>query len=264
MGCAPSKHDFGKKSKGTRKTELEIGCPTDFHRSSLSYPSALCVNCDLPSRTLLASLGNKDTSQCCHCDGGDKILNVKLDFKPLSPVASDTTLTHVSKKDLPTAYNFPFGFSHTNRGYGEDCACPFDSYYGEYYDDNDSERSHKRYASFSSSTWRVEERVSVTPQEVVSCSRSNSYASSDCLGSKFDSPGHAETEPFNDDTASTLRSDSVGSKSRNRRMKLLPFEMFNQSSPDLLAAANARKSQRASKDQVKAIRIRESKSTNWI
>ncbi|KAK6539705.1 hypothetical protein TWF694_009908 [Orbilia ellipsospora] len=261
MGCAPSKHDFGKKLKGGRKTELEIGCPTDFHRSSLSYPSALCVNCDLPSRTLLASLGNKDTSLCCNCDGGDQILNVKLDFKPLSPIASDATLT-VSKRDLPTAYNFPFGFSHANRGYGEDCACPFDSYYGEYDDDNDSERSHKRYASFSSSTWKVEERVSVTPQEVVSCSRSNSYASSECLGSKFESSRHAETEPFIDDTASTLRSDSVGSKFRNRRKKL-PFETFNQSSPDLLAAS-ARKSQRVSKDQVKVIRIRGSKSTNWI
>ncbi|EPS44894.1 hypothetical protein H072_1114 [Dactylellina haptotyla CBS 200.50] len=261
MGCAPSKQDIGRKLKGSRKQELEISSPTDFHHNSLSYPSTLCVNCDMPSRTLLASLGNKDTSLCCSCDGGDQILDLKMDFKPLSPIASDATLTTPSKRDLPTAYNFPFGFSHTNKGYGEDCACPFDTYYGEDDDhDHDSECAHKRYASFSSSTWKVEEKVAITAQEVVSCSRSNSYASSDCLRSRYDGMS-SDIEPFIDDAACTLRHESIGSKLRNRRR--LPFEAFNQSSPDLLSAS-ARKSQRVSKDQVKVIRIRGSRSTNWI
>ncbi|KAF3930434.1 hypothetical protein ABW20_dc0103365 [Dactylellina cionopaga] len=251
MGCAASKQELGRKMKAGRRPDLEIGWPKDFHHNSLSYPSTLCVDCSLPSRTLLASLGNTDTTLCCSCDSARQI----PDLKPLSP------LTLSSKRELPTSYNFDFGFNHASKGYHESCDC-IEDYYDEYDDEQDCEApSHKRFASFSSDKWKVENKVVVTAQEVVSCSRSNSYASSECLKSTFEADNNEDGEPFLDDSASTLGSESFGPKLRI--WGKLPFETLNQSSPDLLSAS-ARKSQRVSKDQVKVVRIRGSKSTNWI
>ncbi|KAF3932324.1 hypothetical protein ABW19_dt0209137 [Dactylella cylindrospora] len=249
MGCAPSKQETRKRRKMVQKQELEISLPTNFRRNSASYPSTLCVECGLPSRTLLASLGNQDKSQGCNCDEGP---DPDYDLKPISPLSP---IDLFPRKELPTSYNFDFGFKENSDGFEK-------KYIEGYYDydeadDDESDPSHKRYASFSSDQWKVDHKVVVTTQ-TVSSSRSNSCASSDCLGTGFDGQ--------DDDKVPILDHTNLDNESFGPRLRIwgkLPFETVNQSSPDLLSAYT-RQSQRVSKDQVKVVRILGSRSSNLI
>ncbi|KAK6515578.1 hypothetical protein TWF506_007908 [Arthrobotrys conoides] len=291
MGCAPSKHTMGKKMKNGRKQDVQIGWPTDFHHNSLSYPSTVCVDCELPSRTLLASLGNTDMLSCNCNDPDSQTLDFKLDLEPMSPIS----LSPKPKTPLPTSYNFPLGFDHVSRESNK----AYDYYSEEYDEYGGGEETtplhlqHKRYASFSSGKWpwKADHNVVVTTQEVPGsrsnsyASRSRSYASSHCLRSAYeadirdrDTDADTFVDHYVDDAASTLVSthlpdiqsfefpSTLGSESFGPKLLIrerLPFETLNQSSPDLRSAC-ARTSQRVSKDQVKVIRIRGSRSTNWI
>ncbi|EWC48460.1 hypothetical protein DRE_02229 [Drechslerella stenobrocha 248] len=309
MGCATSKQELGRRLRAGRRQGVDISWPKDFQHSSLSYPSTLCIECDLPSRALLTSLGNNDGSLCCGCADAESIdISLDVDLKPLSPITlsavcpspplSPTSPPASSghkrpeppsqqfspqeqppmRKQLPTAYNFSFDFKHPSKA--DDCVC-IEPYYDEYDNGEDAEDdepigpSHKKCESFSSRTWKVDHKVVVTAKEVPPCSgsnsrsgsRSNSFASSEYIRSKLQSAAallsrHHDSDHFiEDDAASTLGSEVSLPKSRG--WGKYGFEALNQSSPDLLSAS-ARKSQRVSKDQVKVVRIRGSKSTNWI
>ncbi|KAJ6259015.1 hypothetical protein Dda_5911 [Drechslerella dactyloides] len=328
MGCAASKQELGRRLKVGRRHDLQIGSPTNFKRSSLSYPSTLCIDCDLPSRALLDSLGNTDSSLCCSCGDADTLdFSLEVDFKPLSPITLSPITPNSSppplafspppslppspspvakmpalatqdgqdkdtimgsplqqlppRKELPTAYNFDFGFLHPSK---DDCVC-LDPYVDEDADEEEDEPiqpTHKRCESFTSKTWTVDHKVVVTAKEVPACpgsaSRSNSRSSSFAsLRNGLRSAAamlsrHPDPELFMEGSDGTHATATTGT---SRQGMYIPksrawggrhttaFEMLNQSSPDLLSAS-ATKSQRVSKDQVKMVRIRGSKSTNWL
>ncbi|KAF3918456.1 hypothetical protein ABW21_db0202788 [Orbilia brochopaga] len=335
MGCAASKQELGRRLKTGRKNDIQIGSPTDFQHSHLSYPSTLCIECDLPSRALLDSLGNTDTSLCCSCgDSSSETTDVDLsaiglgfeldlNLKPLSPITlsplytssppPSSPLSLISpfkpqelevedeehdeeiirighpvqsptlRRELPTHYNFEFNFLHRSN---DDCVC-LDPYVVDGHDEEEDEEpiqpTHKRCESFTSNAWKVDHKVVVTAKEVPPCpgsssqtnsrsnSRSNSFAS---LRNGLRSAAallsrHPDPEPFIEDDneaapAPTVSQGTYVSRSRIWGGKTrLSFDMLNRSSPDLLSAS-ARKSQRVSKDEVKVVRIRSTRSTNWL
>ncbi|KAK6335483.1 hypothetical protein TWF696_002257 [Orbilia brochopaga] len=111
MGCAASKQELGRRLKAGRKNDMEIGSPTDFKHSALSYPSTLCIECDLPSRALLDSLGNTDISLCCSCGDSDTLdlsLGLEVDLKPLSPITLSPLYSSSPPQLSPLSLPAPF------------------------------------------------------------------------------------------------------------------------------------------------------------
>jgi len=201
---------------------------------------------------LLVSLGNDNENLCCTCD---EVKDLNINLKPISLLSP----INLFQKELPTSYNFDFGFSKNSDEVDE-------RYIENYYDDQDEDDeecdpSHKRYASFSSNEWKVDHKFVVTTQEY-SASRSNSYLSGDCLVNDRDD-FHSDEY---DDKVSIFDAPTVDDDSFGPKLKIwgtLPFGTLNDSSPDVLSAS-ARQSQRVSKDQVKLVRILGSKTSSSI